>query len=158
MPYYTCPKCQSTYELRAGVTRCPACFEPIHFNELQKDDSLELKTPEDNEMVVPSFSQIEKEKPAEPTYKEVTFSPTNDYSGADEGSYILGVVLALFLSWIGLIIAGVIQKKKTFRGALITFFVCVALEVILIIVLYSTGFIQRLQESLIESVTSSLLL
>ena len=50
----------------------------------------------------------------------------------DGGSLGLGIVLGLFLSWIGIIIGAVLKKKKTLFGTLIGF----GLQIVLAIVVY----------------------
>ena len=155
MAYYTCPKCQSTYELRAGLTHCPACLAPIkgREDELLKEyefDKNEIQTLEDDN------NQHQVEEPVKvPAYKDMSFSPVNESaSSIDEGSYLVGFVLAFFLSWIGLIIAAVMQKKKTLRGALITFLVIIALDIIAMIILFSTGFFKQFEEAFTQAVES----
>ena len=81
------------------------------------------------------------------TTPKYTFTANNEYVNSDEGSYILGVILVIFLNWIGLIIAVVMRKRKTTKGAIIAFIVYIVFNALLIIVLASTGIIQKLTET-----------
>ena len=153
MAYYTCPKCQSTYELRAGMTHCPACLAPIrgHENDIPKEFGFfkDEEQSSDNEIKEPL--ELPNEPVKAPAYKDMSFTPVDESAtSGDEGSYLVGFVLAFFLSWIGLIIAAVMQKRKTLKGAIITFFVQLGLEIIFLVILYVTGFFKQFQEALLE--------
>ena len=73
-----------------------------------------------------------------------TSSGSSSYSGSsysgssssssyyeDEGSAFVGVILVLFLNWIGLIIAIIMKKRKTRKAAIITFFILIGLAIVL---------------------------
>lgn len=67
-----------------------------------------------------------------------SIQPVNDNGSSsyspvyeDEGSGVVGFILVFFLSWIGLIIAIVMKKRKTTKAAIITFIVEVALGIII---------------------------
>lgn len=128
MAYYTCPKCKSTFDLREGMDKCPACLTPISDgikSEFYSDASFSLDKTED--------------AASAPKFEDLAFSPVDSTTqpvATDEGSYALGVVLAIFLSWIGLIIAGVTRKRKTIKGAVITFIVTIVLSILLTVLIY----------------------
>ena len=73
------------------------------------------------------------------TSKPVSSSPRQSYSYSpassssdssyDEGSGLIGFILVFFLNWLGLIIAVLMKKRKTTRGAIITFVVEIALGI-----------------------------
>ena len=115
MGYYTCPKCGSTYELKEGLTHCPACLSPIVITKNQFDDDYNVE-----------------EEAKTPATQDLKFSKVD--SGPDEGSYLIGFILGFFLSWIGLIIAVMMQKKKTFKAALIAMIVSIVLGAIFVVI------------------------
>ena len=132
MAYYTCPKCKSTFSLREGMDKCPACFAPI-------SDSVKPEFYDESYVppIVPT-DDTPKETGTAPKFEDLSFSPIDTSAqptNVDEGSYVIGVILTFFLSWIGLIIALCMKKRKTTKGAVITFIVMIALYVILAIVL-----------------------
>ena len=61
-------------------------------------------------------------------------SPTaNPVTQEDGGSFFLGLILGLFLNWIGILVALLaIRKKRTTKGSIVGF----ASEVVLIIIIY----------------------
>ena len=80
-----------------------------------------------------------------------SYSPTPSFSSSnggssyyvDEGSYLVGVLLALFLNWIGLIIAVVMKKRKTTKGAVITFLVMIGFSILAAIVGYILVYVAK---------------
>ena len=126
MAYYTCPKCKSTFSLREGMDKCPACLTPISDDIKSEFSDMESTPSKDGEASVA------------PKFEDLSFKPidaSEQMVNVDEGSYIIGAVLGLFLNWIGLIIALVMKKKKTIRGALIAFIVNIVVSVIVVIIL-----------------------
>lgn len=92
-----------------------------------------------------------------PSTPHVTFTANNEYVSSDEGSYVVGIVLVLFLNWIGLIIAIATKKPRTIKGALIVLGISFLLIIVLIILL-AIGIIPRenVFETYIESIEDQL--
>ena len=74
----------------------------------------------------------------------------------DEGSTAVGVVLVLFLNWIGLIIAAITRKRKTTKAAIITFLVEIGLGIILSVLFFVLVYLKIIDfEALKEMIESS---
>ena len=78
-------------------------------------------------------------RPEDRSYNGRGYTQPSSYQGGASkvgfepgGSMILGIILGLLLSWIGIIIGAVLKKKKTFFGTLIGF----GLQIVLAVVVY----------------------
>ena len=89
----------------------------------------------------PETSNSNGDTHSTPTFK---FTANNEYVNTDEGSYLIGVILVLFLNWIGLIVAIVMRKRKTTKAAIITFAISIVLSIALYAILIATGLYSKL--------------
>ena len=89
--------------------------------------------------------------------------PSNSYSSSyststyvDEGSAAVGVILVLFLNWIGLVIAIITKKRKTTKAAIITLVVEIGLGIFLGILFFVLVYLKIIDlEALKEMIESS---
>ena len=86
-------------------------------------------------------------------------SSSSSYSTStyvDEGSAAVGVILVLFLNWIGLVIAIITKKRKTTKSAIITLVVEIGLGIFLGILFFVLVYLKIIDlEALKEMIESS---
>ena len=79
---------------------------------------------------MPAITPDNASKPVSSSPRQsYSYSSTSSDSSYDEGSGLIGFILVFFLNWLGLIIAVLMKKRKTTRGAIITFVVEIALGI-----------------------------
>ena len=138
MAYYTCPNCGSTYELREGMDYCPACREKI--NAYGKSDVVDSPFTKSDTKDGQGFTLDTKVSDIQSTATHQRYygpaGGLDDSVSGGEGAIWIGLLLGIFLSWIGLIIAAVMKKKKTLIGAIIGFVIVVVADIVLYIILF----------------------
>ena len=89
-----------------------------------------------------------------PSYSSSSSYSTSTY--VDEGSAAVGVILVLFLNWIGLVIAIITKKRKTTKAAIITLVVEIGLGILLSILFFVLVYLKIIDlEALKEMIESS---
>ena len=136
-----CPNCGSV--VSSDNSFCPNCGAKLGLDlsndldssfkpTIEQDDVLNQRLDPD---VVQKLDADDLQLRNDPIFDEPTYSEPAQpvHTGIDEGSYAIGFVLVFFLQIIGLIIALVMKKRKTRKGAVITFLVGLGLYIIGII-------------------------
>lgn len=142
MPLIKCPECGR--EVSTSAVACPHCGFPVasYYGQVasnKTDDEQPKYTNETNYILNPSEAHRDTQQGSGSNYNS-----TQSSGSVDEGSYAIGFILSFFLGWIGLIIALVMKQPKTKKAALITFFITLAIDTVIIIIyviLITTGVI-----------------
>ena len=160
MAIIRCPNCGASVDVEGDVAQCPSCLGIVTKDSITPGggfpqggpEPVRGKDPFEPEREVdgirvdgPRMEPVDRREPVGPREpvggsRPGAFQPA---TGGDEGSGVVGFLLAFFLGIIGLIIALVLKKRKTTKVAVITFVIMTIVEVGFYI-LYAMGIFKGL--------------
>ena len=119
-----CPKCGKG--MSSEEIFCPHCGYMMSMEERENAQ------PYNEKQVTSSVNQSQQQSSNQaPSHTKPSYSSSNSRPAAvDEGSVAVGFILSFFLGLIGFVIALVVGKKKTMKGASIGFGFFLGLAVI----------------------------
>lgn len=125
-----------------ATIKCPQCGKPMdsetifcpHCGYMMSMEERENAQPYTEKQVTTSVNQSQQQV-SNTTSSQVRRSSSSRPATVDEGSVAVGLILSLFLGLIGFIIALVMGKKKTIKGAGIGFGFFLGLAVIMGIII-----------------------